>query len=525
MEVEVNKENICINRLITEKKEIFFVQNDVIVPDTKPDILNTINASGNICINKKEVLDGKVKAEGNINTYIMYLPDSKDENLRALNCVLDFSQNITIEGATEGMTLITNAIVKDIECKVINGRKITLKAGVELDIKLYSNEEVSIINQINNIKNIQLLNESFSINSLIGQGKTIVYAKDTLKGDEKDKITEILKADVIIVNKDLKYSYNKILTKAEAEIKVMYLTEDNRIGRIDGKIPIVGFIDMKGISEDNICDINYEMKNILVKLNGTEEHSIYVELEIEPTCIAYEKRELNIIQDLYSPTTNLKFSQKKVVSVAQKMENSKNYDIKGNVEISGLEEGNLIDVEEIPILENIKTTDSKIIYKGQLSLNFIFTNANTLNSVNTKIPFEVSEENIYKTNEINIETDLNIGNTSFEVNTGGKVEAKVELQVITKMSKNVNINIIDNIEASEDNIIEDDYDSLILYVVAEGDSLWKIAKKFNSTIEELSILNGIEDIQNISVGQKIYIPKFNYIKKENVENAREKATI
>ena len=41
MEVQVSKENICINKLVAEKKELIFVNSDMIVPDSKPDILNT----------------------------------------------------------------------------------------------------------------------------------------------------------------------------------------------------------------------------------------------------------------------------------------------------------------------------------------------------------------------------------------------------------------------------------------------------------------------------------------------------
>ena len=146
----------------------------MIVPDSKPDILNTINVTGNVCIYKKEIMDDKVKIDGNINTYIMYLPDSKDDNLRALNCNLDFSENIAVQGAREGMLLVTKCVIKDIECKVINGRKISVKASVEFNIKMYANEDVEIINHINNINDSQTLQENFNVNSLVGNGKTSV---------------------------------------------------------------------------------------------------------------------------------------------------------------------------------------------------------------------------------------------------------------------------------------------------------------------------------------------------------------
>ena len=38
-------------------------------------------------------------------------------------------------------------------------------------------------------------------------------------------------------------------------------------------------------------------------------------------------------------------------------------------------------------------------------------------------------------------------------------------------------------------------------------------------------MNGIENANVINVGQKIYIPKFKYVKKENTDNAREQVII
>ena len=74
----------------------------------------------------------------------------------------------------------------------------------------------------------------------------------------------------------------------------------------------MGFIDLPNISEDHICDVKYEMKNILIKPNNVEEHSIYVEAEIEVFCEAYENRNISMIQDLYSPKTNLCFKQRNI---------------------------------------------------------------------------------------------------------------------------------------------------------------------------------------------------------------------
>ena len=61
MEINTTKETLNVNKVICEKKEMINIQGDMIVPDSKPDILNTINTTGNACIYKKEIMDGKIR--------------------------------------------------------------------------------------------------------------------------------------------------------------------------------------------------------------------------------------------------------------------------------------------------------------------------------------------------------------------------------------------------------------------------------------------------------------------------------
>ena len=306
--IETSKENLRINKLIAEKKEIISVDGDMIVPDSKPDILNTICTSGVVSVYKKEIKDEKVRLDGNIDTYIMYMPDGVNDSVRGLNTSLDFSENINVPNCQEGMNAITEIKVKSIDCKVLNGRKIGIKATLEVYLKIYSNEDVEVINEVQNANNIQILKEDLKVNSLIGQGNTKISAKDNIPIDAMDNLAEILKCNINMVDKDIKTSYNKVLTKSEVEVKIIYLTEDNRINTITSRIPVVGFIDIPNVMDENTCDINYEIKNVIIKPNSQEEHSICVEVEIEVTCSVYEEKNLNLIQDMYSPCENIEFN-------------------------------------------------------------------------------------------------------------------------------------------------------------------------------------------------------------------------
>ena len=520
MEIDVSKEQICVNKLICEKKEIVFVEEDMIVPDSKPDILNAINLSGNVCIYKKEIMDGRVKIDGSVNTYIMYLPDSKEDNLRGLNARIEFSQNIEIPECKEGMQAVIYIEIKDLECKVLNGRKINIRAGLEIRIKLYSNEDIDIISGINNIDDIQTLYKTFEINSLVGNGTARVYVKDVLNINQNDEIAEILKTDVSIEDCDIKISYNKVLSKCEVNVKIMYLTEDNRINTVQGKIPAVGFIDIQNVSEDNICEINNMINNIIIRPNSADEHSIYVEIEIETSVTAFAKREIALIQDLYSPSQNLIFTQKRINTSANKITRNKDFTVTSKTNIPDLVDGSMLDVEILATINKEQKLKSKIMYDGEMTVNFIFSNNNgNINSKVSKIPFEFSMENPLENENINIETKMNILNKRFDVKPNGDVECSIDVDALTEVLQNTNMNIIDNIEIAENDADSDDYDSLIIYIVQKGDTLWKIAKKFRSTADDISRVNGIENQNQIQIGQKIYIPKYKNISRKGIADA------
>ncbi len=507
MVVDTVKENLCVNKLVATKKEMVLVEGDMIVPDSKPDVLNTICTSGVVCVYKKDILDEKIRIDGNINTYIMYLADDNENKVRGINTSLDFSESIQVPNCQEGMNCKLDIKLKSIESKVINGRKIGIKATLEANIKIYSSEDVEIVNTIQNAEEIQVLKEDLKVNSLVGMGETKIYAKDTIAIDNIDNLAEILKSSVCICDKDIKISYNKILTKAEAEIKIMYLTEDNRINTVTAKIPVVGFIDIQNVSEENICDIQYEIKNIIIKPNASEEHSIYIEMEIGVTADVYEEKQINLIQDLYSPCANLEFNKKKITTITGKRNNKEIKQIREKVNLEGIEDKTIIDVDVNPVIEQENKLNSRIIYEGHLEMKFILSNNNLeLDTKETKIPFEYTIENIESGENMNTNMDIEIANQDFIVQEGGVVSSNIDMIMNMDSYRDTNLNIMDEIQTNGEREKED-Y-SLIMYIVKKDDTLWKIAKKFGSTIDDIVRANGIEDENKINPGEKLYIPKY-----------------
>ena len=505
MAIETTRDNICVNHIIAQKTETVIVEGDSIIPDIKPDILNAISTSGTVCIYKKEINEGKVRLDGCIDTYVMYLADDENNSIRGVNVNLDFTQVIDVPNAMPEMNLDTEVKLKNIECKVINGRKIGIKAFLEINIKVTTNEDIDIINNVN-LKGIQMLNKNLKINSLIGRGSTKVYAKDTIVIDNIDNLAEIMKADLHISNKDVKISYNKILAKADLNVRLLYLTDDNRMNTVESVIPVMGFIDMPDVTEENVCDTKYEIKNVVIKPNNAEDHSVYVEVEIEIYCEVYRNQEINIIQDLYSPTMNIMFTQKQIKIMQRKENVQSTCNIREKQTIPELAGNKIYDVTTNVDITKQTVLNDRILYKGEVTLNYIFNSSNGVDTKKIVVPFNFNVDFPGVNQNSNIETNIEMGAQDFVITSDDSIDVKIDIIFNVTMAKSADINIIDDIKEEENRSACTC--SLVIYYVKDGDTLWKIAKKFGSTVEEIARINGIENVDKLNVAQQLFIPRY-----------------
>lgn len=508
MNIKTSSENIGINRIILKKEESFMVESDEIVPDIKPDVLNIISNNGTVCIYKKDIQNGKAKIDGAINIYSLYVADDQMASVRGINSCLNFTKSIDIDDIKEDMQLECQIYIKTINSRILNGRKINFQITLGINLSIYSNESIEIIDNIEDVNDIQKLNKIYNINSLIGKGTTNTYAKETIKIDKDDNVLEIVKVKTKITNQEIKISYNKVLAKANFEVKIVFLTDDNRVSSVSATVPITGFIDIQNINENNICDIAYQLKNLNIKPNNVEEHSINMDAEIEINCFAYNNRDIEIIQDMYSPTRELKYNQSNIKILKNKRNLKQVCNIRSQEKIVEIGKNKIYDVEVVPTILRKDIVEGRISYDGELSLNFLFANGDergiNCKSITKPFNFNVADDCIK--NDTKVETSISILNQDFIVMPDESIDTRIDLEFNLKILNMEDINIIN--EISEMNERNNEKYSIVIYYTKIGDTLWNIAKRFGSTVEMISSTNDIEIDKKIMPGEQLFIPRF-----------------
>ena len=485
---------ISINKKILDISKKVEVDGDVIVPDIKPDILNIINTNGNSYIYKEDINEGRMRIDGNIDSYIIYLAENGET--RSIQTTLNFTEIIDNNSIVSGMYSKTKIKLESVESKVLNERKISVKAIVKIEAEFYETTNIDISNQLDDMSNIEMLEENIDIKSIIGINTVKNSVKEDISIDSSQEAVEILKTSIKVSNIENKISYNKVLAKADANIKILFLTEDGRISAVETTIPLMSFIDIEKISENNICSTDYVIRNMLFKINSKDMHSITCQIDFEIKCEVYDIKNINLIQDMYSTKDILLFSKKEVEVQTNNENICENLQIHETVLVEDI--SLIYDVNIVPVLLNNSRNGNFIQYEGELNLEFFYEadNKTGLNVKKIKIPFiakiENGSENVL----------LNIKSSNFSV-SNEYVNCNVELELIQYSSSMKKINIIENIKKQDNNEI-DDY-KMIVYFVKNNDTIWSIAKKFRVSMENILSLNNLESEKKLNVGDKLFI--------------------
>ena len=111
----MDKSSVVINKKVFGTSKNFEVTGDIIVPDIKPDIVSIINTNANSYIYKEDINQGKIRFDGNIDTYIVYLADNGEN--RSIQTTLNFAENVENPSILDGNIVKEKVFIEQIEAK------------------------------------------------------------------------------------------------------------------------------------------------------------------------------------------------------------------------------------------------------------------------------------------------------------------------------------------------------------------------------------------------------------------------
>ena len=496
--MDIIKDKIRVREAALKIKKEITIEQSYIIPDIKPDIVKNIIANGNIFIEKSEIQSKRIKIDGKLLVFDMYLDN--EENNNSLDMELDFSEILDANKLNdeEKVDCDSNININKIEVRILNERKIHVVSTATIDLTLYVEKEISIVRDIDEKDSkIEKLEKKMTLNSLVGSGSSRATIKENLKVTDVEKVINIVKVQYSVENIDSKISYNKVLAKGDVLLEILYRTEENKINRFSTTLPLMAFIDIKDVTDTNISKLKMFLANMKLCINT--DNTISIEMEFECKCNVYENKEINLIEDIYGIKKSYKYNKKCVNLETENNEKLLTQNINEKVLVDNINQ--LYDTSLFISITNKEAKDGIIKFTGMAEVRYLYDTFDNKNiqsmDVNFEFMFELGEENS--------DIEIKVTNSNFIVLPDSSIDNRIEINIVRKSSESRNVEIIDDIEEDDDK--EFSSYSLVIYFVQKGDSLWKIAKKFRSTVDQIARINNIENEDKIDVGQKLYIPK------------------
>ncbi len=518
MSLELVKESIRINNLVGEDTAQTVVEHDIIVPDTNPDAVRILLIDGEVYEKSSEVLQDKVAVNGAIRYKILYISDDESRKVRSINTSSDFSYNVDVLNARFGLKANVKCEIEHIDYEILYGRKIKVKSIVKFDVKVCEEAEHDFVNNIDGLEDIETLKDYIDINSTLGENSAYCNVNESIEIPAgKPTIKEILRSDIKIVGKDYKVSDNKIIAKGDLNILTLYIADDeeNSIQFMEHELPFTQFIDLQGVNEACECEVDYRIINYSFRAaedNDGELRILNTEVELMLKAQAYERKRIDILADAYSLSRKLAIEQKpfKTKKVISKEKSQIN--IKETVYVDGDNPGiaEVFNVLSKPSLIECNIGNGNITIEGAIKNSILYLANNSEQPVSCydcEIPFRQNIDIKDINPKMGCEIELDVEHCNYSMLSANEVEIRAIVNVCIKVVDTVEVPLVSRVSESPIEEKRSESPSITIYFSQPDDNLWKIAKKYYTTVDNIKKINNLSDDDNIQPGQQIIIPR------------------
>ena len=515
MPMEWEKERIVVKDQGENQVSQILLEGDVIVPDSKPDVSNIMRTDGQVRIKNITVGNETANVSGELDLCILYTSDQGEKVLYGMTATLPMEEMLHIEGLEQGAQVQVVPRLEYLDGQVVNDRKIAVKAIIELRTNVTDTQAVDAIVPTDT-DNFAYLEQTLYLNQVVAEKRdTFTIKEESILPSTHPNIGEILCSDVYLVEQDVRPMDGKVAMRGNMVLDVLYSddSEDGVPRSYMEKLPFQWQMDVDGVTPQSMVDANLMLENMQVTpaLDEDGEARIFrIDGNVVADVTAREQAERSVVTDIYSPGTRTEVTRETLYYPETEERTQSQFNLTERVT---LEEGEapMLQVEKVwgrLAVEDIVEGNGYLDVSGVLSVDILYFCADDNQAVcmvTKGIPFHqrVELEGVTEGDSLYVTGNIEALDFQSLSQTDGEVYATILLNISAERQKQAEVvTDVEEIQPIESGITGA---SIMIYRVQPGDSLWSIAKKFDTTIDRILRSNDIEDPTLLYPGQKLLI--------------------
>ena len=317
--MKVEKKAVRSGILKLEKNVQITLDEDMNVPDTRPDVEKIIESRGEVHIDEIEVLTDRLRLRGSFLVQILYLSTEQDQLISCMEHEFALEEFMNVEGAGSSDIAKVTADLEDLTISIINSRKCGIRSVIYFHIAISEMKFVECTTGIERKETVQCLYESSSMTEIIMNKKDIQRIKANVSLPAgKPNIKEILWNSMQLREVDIRMQEKNLSIRGSLFLFILYQSEDGKepLQYYDWEIPFTNELECADSQENLIGNISVALGNhqALIKpdIDG-EPRDIEVEAVLELDLKAYREFKMPLLKDMYANNRKLKLKTSPIV--------------------------------------------------------------------------------------------------------------------------------------------------------------------------------------------------------------------
>ena len=512
--IDIIRENVQFEQLLRESNCNTVLKEEYLIPDTHPDVEEILTVEARPIIINKELIGDKIVLEGKVEYTVIYLAREDGLVVNSVNYNQNFTNNIDLNQGEYKVICEAQCNVEHIEANIMNERKISIQGIITIDWELYKSNEFEFVKDIEGSDEVEVLKKTETINKISANEDVELTGKSMIRvGMDKPQINKILKCSLRLHKKEVKIADDKIYLGCYCKLNILYKGDNSKdIIALEDDIYLSKEEEAKGVTSDMIPTVCYEISNNDLMLEEDDLGEIRIindEFIVKANVKVFSKENIDAIKDAYSNKCLIGLRKDEHEVGILHGANSAESIVKYNIQLKekDLKPEHIISANANIILTDKQVMKDRVVIEGIVKADVLYETTNDekyLANVKAEIPFSamidisgVNEgmKSIVKGTLENI--DASIEGNSIAI----KATIILSGKVLYEMTKEFISDIVE-----EEGDMPEKKASITIYVVGAGDTFWDLAKKYNTTVDNLIKINNIDDSEHIKEGQKLIIP-------------------
>lgn len=520
MSLEAATEKITLSSRGRGDNVQILTEGDMIVPDINPDIYQILKADEDVMIDKVKAEQGRIGFSGRIIVSVLYYGKKTDRPVSFMKAEFPIEDYIMSDGIDENTDADIIPEIIHTDYRLVNDRKINVKAVTGIKPSWSNSSEIDAVRSVSGDDTLQsktgIINTG-SVNERITEEFSV--REDVNLPAGKSDIAEILETTAEICHREVRYSDGLAQVKGDFKITVIYISADEvpSVESAEFTVPFSGSIDVPDGGEETFCMVRMKPTVVSADIEGDangDPRTIDVNIAVSVVMKTFGRQNDMILEDAYSLASPVDITKKDVDYIELFGRNKAQGIFRGTVSADPKQPEMMQIVKVWGCIRNgnVSISDNIITVEGtaDMKLMYIAKDDNMpLNVIETSIPFSQGIEIKGINDGMTADVITEIEDISFSMLSEREAEIRITVSFDVVACENKTCGVIVDIKESDS---ADDFPvsgGAVIYTVKKGDTLWNIAKKYHTTVNDIVELNKnkIDNPDMIYPGQRFLILK------------------